>query len=147
MNSEDNIRKIFLIGAGILLVLIIGGLIWAIMSDPGNGDKIDPNITFNDDQNPTQGPSDAKVKVRIYSDFQCPACQVAESVLSEIRTEYQDRVQFIWNDLPLTSIHQNAAAAALASRCAGQQGRFWEYADKVFEVQMKKGISNVKEVQ
>jgi protein-disulfide isomerase len=135
MNSEDQIRKIFLIGAGILLVLIVGGLIWAIMSDTGGGDKIDPNITFNDALNPTAGPSDAKVTVRIYSDFQCPACQVAEAELADIRSEYQDRVRFIWNDLPLTQIHKNATAAALAARCAGEQGRFWEFAEKTFQTQ------------
>jgi protein-disulfide isomerase len=137
MNSEEQVRKFFLIGTGILLVLIVGGLIWAIMSDPGSAEKIDPNITFNDNGNPTLGPSDAKVTVRIFSDFQCPACKVAESALSTIRNEYQDKVRFIWNDMPLTQMHQNASAAAVAARCAGEQGRFWEFADQVFESQDK----------
>ena len=119
-----------------MLVLIVGGLIWAIMADPGEGgDKVDPNVVFNDERNPAVGPNSAKVTVRIYSDFQCPACQVAESVLQGIRAEYQDRVRFIWNDLPLTQIHQNASFAAIASRCADEQGKFWEYADKVFATQ------------
>ncbi len=135
MNSEDQIRKFFLIGTGILLVLIVGGLVWAITSDPGTNDKIDPNITFNDNQDPTLGPSDAKVTVRIFSDLQCPACKVAESALSTIRNEYQDRVRFVWNDMPLTQIHNNANAAAISARCADEQGRFWEYIDKVFETQ------------
>ncbi|MDF1496605.1 MAG: thioredoxin domain-containing protein [Patescibacteria group bacterium] len=135
MNSEEQIRKFFLIGTGILLVLIVGGLIWAIMSNPGTNDKIDPNITFNDNQNPALGPSDAKVTVRIYSDFQCPACKVAESVLTKIMDEYQDRVRFIWNDMPLTQIHQNAVSAAVAARCADEQGRFWESNAMIFETQ------------
>ncbi len=137
MESEDKIRKIFLLGAGILLVLIVGGLIWAIMSEPGNSGNIDPNITFNDDRNPAIGPADAKVTVRIYSDMQCPACQVAEAELAVIRQEYQDRVRFIWNDLPLAQMHPNATQAALAARCAGEQGRFWEYMDTIFETQEK----------
>jgi protein-disulfide isomerase len=136
MNSEEQIRKYFLVGAGILLVIIVAGLVWAIMADSGEGgDNLDPNITFNDNQNPAIGPSDAKVTVRIYSDFQCPACQFAEAELAQIRNEYQDRVRFIWNDLPLTQIHPNATAAAAAARCAGEQGHFWEYADRIFATQ------------
>lgn len=135
MESEDKIRKIFLLGAGILLVLIVGGLVWAIMSDSGNGGNIDPNLAFNDERNPSIGPADAKVTVRIYSDMQCPACKVAEAELSKVRDQYQDRVRFIWNDLPLTQIHPNAAQAAVSARCAGEQGRFWEYMDKIFETQ------------
>ncbi|MBD3281249.1 thioredoxin domain-containing protein [Candidatus Uhrbacteria bacterium] len=135
MNSEDQIRKIFLIGVSFLLVIIVGGLGWAIFAENDDGQNIDPNITFNDNRNPETGPSDAKVTVRIYSDFQCPACKIAESELAIIRTEYQDRVRFIWNDFPLTNIHPNAPVAALAARCAGEQGRFWEYAEKIYESQ------------
>ncbi len=136
MNSEEQVKKYFLAGAGLLLVFIIGGLVWAIMSDAGNGSNtVNPNVSFNDSQNPTFGPSNAKVTVRIFSDFQCPACRVAEQALESIRLEYQDRVRFIWNDMPLTQIHPNAASAASAGRCANEQGKFWEYADQVFATQ------------
>jgi protein-disulfide isomerase len=136
MNSEEKIKKLFLTGAGVLLVFIVGGLAWAIMSDAGNGQNtVNPNVSFNDTQNPTFGPSNAKVTVRIYSDFQCPACRVAEQALESIRYEYQDRVRFIWNDMPLTQIHSNAASAASAARCAHEQGKFWEYADQIFTTQ------------
>ncbi len=136
MNSEEQVKKYFLAGAGLLLVFIIGGLVWAIMSDAGNGsNNVNPNVSFNDSQNPTFGPSNAKVTVRIFSDFQCPACRVAEQALESIRLEYQDRVRFIWNDMPLTQIHPNAASAASAGRCANEQGRFWEYADQIFATQ------------
>ena len=107
MNSEEQIKKYFLIGAGILLVFIFGGLGWAILSDvKGSQSVVDSSVSFDDNQNPSFGPADAKVTVRIYSDFQCPACRVAEQALEPIRLEYQDRVRFIWNDMPLIQIHQ-----------------------------------------
>jgi len=136
MNSEEQIKKYFLIGAGILLVFIFGGLGWAILSDvKGSQSVVDSSVSFDDNQNPSFGPADAKVTVRIYSDFQCPACRVAEQALEPIRLEYQDRVRFIWNDMPLIQIHPNTKSAALAGRCANEQGKFWEYADQLFATQ------------
>jgi len=136
MDQVDKTRKIFLIGTIILGVLIVAGLVWVIAMGPGenNGD-IDPNTVFNDDNNPTQGPADAKVTVRIYSDFQCPACKAAESVLRQVMKDYEGKVKFVWNDLPLASLHANAQPAAIAGRCAQEQGKFWEYASKLYDTQ------------
>ncbi|MFA6503928.1 MAG: thioredoxin domain-containing protein [Patescibacteria group bacterium] len=75
MDQSDKTRQIFLIGTIALGVLIVGGLIWAIAMGPGGGvGQVDSNVVFNDDGDPAVGPADAKVTVRIYSDFQCPAC-------------------------------------------------------------------------
>lgn len=135
MNSEERIKKIFLIGVSVMLIIIVGGLSWAIFAENEDHQNINPNITFNDSLNPATGPSDARVTVRIYSDLQCPACRFAEAELAKIRSEYQDQVRFIWNDFPLTNIHPNASIAALSARCADKQGRFWEFADRVYETQ------------
>ncbi|MFZ6016003.1 MAG: DsbA family protein [Patescibacteria group bacterium] len=133
MNSEENIRKIFLFGSALLLIFIVGGLIWAVMAGPGEGGgTVDPNLAFNDAGAPSLGPEDAKVTVRIYSDFQCPACKLAELELKPIMEEFKDRIRFIWNDFPLPELHPNAPAAALAARCAQEQGKFWEYHDELF---------------
>ncbi len=100
---------------------------------------MDPNATFNDDTNPTYGSTDAKVTVRIFSDFQCPACKVAEGPLREIREQYKDRVRFVWNDFPLKQIHPNAYSAAVAARCAQEQNKFWEYSQSLFNDQTNRG--------
>ena len=45
------------------------------------------------------------------------------------------KVNFVHRDFPITSIHPNALPAALASECADEQGKFWQYHDMVFESQ------------
>src|SRR5262249_53336071 len=40
-------------------------------------------------------------------------------------------------DFPLSEIHGEAEKAAEAARCAGEQGKYWEYHDSVFEDQSK----------
>lgn len=78
------------------------------------------------------GPDDAKVKLVEYSDFQCPYCQLFQKTMNEIVKEYGDRVQFVFKNLPLESIHPRAKVAAMAAECANEQGKFMEYSDKLF---------------
>ena len=49
------------------------------------------------------------------------------------RSKYEGRVSLAYRDLPLRDIHPQAQMAAEASRCAGEQGKFWEYHDLLFE--------------
>lgn len=80
-----------------------------------------------------RGPADAPVTIVEFSDFQCPFCRKVQPVLSELREEYQDRVRWVFKDLPLTDIHPEAERAAQAARCAGEQDKFWEYRAELFE--------------
>lgn len=81
------------------------------------------------------GPEDAKVKIVQFSDFQCPYCkQMHDTVISKIIQEYGDKVQFVFKNMPL-SFHAQAENAALAAQCASEQGKFKEYADKLFATQ------------
>jgi protein-disulfide isomerase len=78
------------------------------------------------------GPDDAKVKLVEFSDFQCPYCQLFQKTMNEVVKSYGDKVQFIFKNLPLESIHPRAKAAAMAAECANEQGKFMEYSDKLF---------------
>jgi protein-disulfide isomerase len=140
MDQADKTKQYFLIGTGILVLLMVGGLVWAIASGPdnqqtGGGTQVDPSIVFDDTGNPSVGPTDAKVTVRVFSDFQCPACRLADGALRKSMEAYKDRVRFVWNDFPLVSIHANAMAAAIGARCADGQGKFWEFGDRIFATQ------------
>lgn len=81
---------------------------------------------------PYQGADNAKVTIVEYSDFQCPYCQRASSTVKQVLAEYGGKVKFYYKHFPL-SFHQNAQKAAEAYECALEQGKQWEYYDKLFE--------------
>lgn len=76
-------------------------------------------------------PSSSVVLVE-YSDFQCPACGLATSLVKEVVEKYQDKIKFEYRHFPLTTIHKYAFRAAEAAECAADQSKFWEYHDKLF---------------
>lgn len=83
------------------------------------------------------GPLDAPVVVREFADYQCPACGEFAPTAKQVRQEYvaSGQVRFILFDMPLSDVHPNALVAAQAARCAGEQGRYWEMHDALFENQ------------
>ncbi|HEY63589.1 MAG TPA: DsbA family protein [Caldilineae bacterium] len=85
-----------------------------------------------------KGSPDAPVVIFEFSDFQCPYCRrFAMDTAPQLDQEYvkTGKVRFIYKHFPLSFIHANAEAAAIASECAGQQGKFWEMHDRLFETQ------------
>jgi protein-disulfide isomerase len=71
----------------------------------------------------------------MFGDFQCPACRVAEPGVEYAMKTYSNRVRFVWDDYPLTTVHPNALPAAIAARCAEEQGKFWEFHDQLYSSQ------------
>jgi len=86
----------------------------------------------------SKGRPDAPVTVYEMADFQCPACRVfAVTVLPTLEREFVEtgKVRWVFINLPLTSIHPNAMAAAEVAMCAGRQGRFWPTHDLLYQRQ------------
>lgn len=139
--NEERTKLVLVGGIGILILLCIVGIIWAILAGPtpqsSQSDIPETNLSFSDDNDPAKGPGEAKVVVRMFSDLQCPACRDAEPGLQYAMKTYGDKVRFVWNDYPLFPTHKNAVAAANAARCAEEQGKFWEYHDVVYEKQQE----------
>ena len=75
---------------------------------------------------PSLGPADAPVTIVEFSDYQCPYCRRAQPALDQLLSQYGDKVRFVHRDFPLDG-HPRAVPSARAARCAGEQGRFWEY--------------------
>jgi len=87
---------------------------------------------------PARGGKNAAVTVVEWSDFQCPYCSRVEPTINQLRAEYGDKVKWVWKNQPLP-FHPNAMPAAEAAMAAGDQGKFWEMHDKLFENQAKLG--------
>ncbi len=83
----------------------------------------------------TKSGSDSKITLTEYSDFQCPACGQFFPIVQSILAEYGDQITFEYKHFPLVSIHPFAIPAAKAAEAAGQQGKFFEMHDKLFENQ------------
>jgi len=87
---------------------------------------------------PVLGRPDAPVTLVEFSDYQCPFCQrFYSSTLSVIKRDYIDtgKVRYVFRDYPLDRIHPQARKAAVAAHCAGDQGKYWEMHDLLFQNQ------------
>jgi protein-disulfide isomerase len=81
---------------------------------------------------PRIGPEQAPVQIVEFADYECPYCQSVSGDLKRLREQFGNQVSFVYKDYPLP-MHPLAARAAEAARCAGEQGKFWEYHDSLFE--------------
>src|SRR6266704_3884400 len=92
-----------------------------------------PKVEVSYDPARLRGSPKAPVVIVEFSDFQCPYCQSVAPTLKKLLAKYEGRVSLAYRDLPLRDIHPQAQLAAEASRCALEQGKFWEYHDLLFE--------------
>ena len=90
-----------------------------------------------DEQGHVAGFKDAPITIVEFADFQCPYCAAAELIVKRLLLEYPGKIKLIYRHFPLTAIHNYAMQAAEASECAGQQGKFWEMHDLIFQSQQK----------
>ncbi len=81
---------------------------------------------------PARGRADAPVTIVEFSDYQCPFCKRVEPTVEAVLKKYPDQVRFVFRHFPLEQIHPRARPAAEAALCAHDQGKFWEFHEKVF---------------
>ena len=93
-----------------------------------------PILPVSVDDDPSIGPPDAPVTIVEFSDFQCPYCKFSAPLIKEILAKYPDKVKVVYRDYPGPN-HPHAQQAAEAAQCAGDQGKFWEYHDSLFDHQ------------
>lgn len=84
------------------------------------------------ENNPSFGATNPKVTIVEFSDFACPFCKASFPAIREIGLKNQENVKIIFRDWPG---HEYSLPLALAAYCAGEQGKFWEMHDKLFQNQ------------
>lgn len=100
-----------------------------------------------------KGGDQAKVVLVEFADFECPACARFGLILSTLAKEFGDQVLVVFKNFPLdkacnssmtNQLHENACLLAVAARCAGQYGKFWEFHDMAFARQKQGNAETVK---
>ncbi|SRR5258708_1530248 len=138
LKKEEQKKLLTKIGwiTGSIIAIIVA--FWAIIQFTGSSQdssklitKI-PQVTNNDLQT---GPKNSKVTVLEYADFQCPGCGAYHPIVKKILQDFNGKIHFIYRTFPLTNVHQNALVSAEAAVAAGDQGKFWQMHDMLFEHQ------------
>ncbi len=113
---------------------------------PGQPQK-PSRISVSADDDPSKGSKNAPVTIVEFSDFQCPYCgKFYSQTLPSIEEQYikTGKVKLVFRDFPL-GFHQYAQKASEASECADEQGKFWEYHNKLFDNQGALALENLKQ--
>lgn len=84
-----------------------------------------------------KGNPSAEVYIVEYSDFQCPACSYATKVLKRYYEQHSSRMYVEFKHYPIPKLHPYGVTSAVFAECAAQQGKFWDYHDRLFETQRK----------
>src|SRR5882672_8967921 len=82
-----------------------------------------------------RGNVNAVVTLVEYGDFQCPHCRIAHPLLHRLLKERGTELHFVFRNFPLSEVHPLALPAAGAAEAAGNQGKYWEMHDLIFENQ------------
>ena len=92
-----------------------------------------------------KGERGAPLTITEFVDFRCPSCAIARDALAQLYSANKGDVRVVFHHYPLDQscnpiegqVHPSACAAAFASECAGEQDRFWDYADRLFANQKR----------
>jgi protein-disulfide isomerase len=114
---------------------------------PAAAAQPDPNkvYTIPVGNSPIKGPKDAVVTITEFSDYQCPFCTQADTLIDQVLAAYPTDVRLVYKQFPLTSIHPNALPAAKAALAAGKQGKYWEMHKLLFQNQRALGADQLKD--
>lgn len=117
------------IGVGIVLILVVGVVLLKkkLPQTPAAGGAVSKLDKI-------KGPAEAPIEIIEYSDFQCPACQKAQPELDKLFAAHPEKIRLIFHHFPLP-MHRWAAIAHQSAECAHEQGKFWEYHDRLYQHQ------------
>ena len=129
----DKSKRYFLTGSGLVVFCVL--LVFSARFLQGG------EASLSDHNLKVKGLETAPVHIIVYSDFQCPACRTALEPVEELRKEFSDSVQLEFRHFPLERPHRWALTAASFAECAAEQGKFWEFHDRVYSEQPAWSVS------
>ena len=117
-----------LLGIGLAAILLFAGVAWV-----ANRSTVPaaPDTLVREDS-PKLGPDDAKVTIVEFLDPECESCRAAFPMVKQILAENEGDVRLVVRYFPL---HNNSILAARATEAAGEQGKYWEMQELLFENQ------------
>jgi protein-disulfide isomerase len=125
----------FLIIAGVLAAALIAGTL-LVRSNRSSSNQVTPPKLVTPNSKPESGiPPATIVTLEEFGDYQCPPCGQLHPGLKQLKQQFGANLNFVFRNLPLTSIHKNSLAAAQAAEAARMQNRFWEMHDLLYENQ------------
>ncbi len=131
---SDGVTATLMLGA-----IIIGGLSMGKATVQPSGRNPEPRQISGWEELQSEGnvigPESAPVRIVEFSSFQCTFCADIHPHLAELRARHAGNVAVVYRHLVIESLQPQAFHAALASECAGAQGRFEAYHDVLFEHQ------------
>jgi protein-disulfide isomerase len=123
----------FLIIALVLAIAIIGG---GLLLRSSRKQSVAGPIPSSPAVSKTQIiPPQSVVTLEEFGDYQCPPCGELHPTLKQLKQELGPNLNFVFRNLPLTTIHKNSLVAAQAAEAARMQNRFWEMHDLLYENQ------------
>jgi protein-disulfide isomerase len=121
----------------ILAISVAAGAAVFLSREPGETSTADTNTTVAPSLTGGRflGPENAELTLVEFGDYQCPYCAAFHPFVKEILNRYPKQLRLEFHHFPLLSIHPNSVAASKAAEAAGEQGRYWEMHDALFEYQ------------
>jgi protein-disulfide isomerase len=123
----------FLIIAIVLITVLVGGVMFFRSGQKSDSFTSGPSPQIEKGQQ--KKPAAGSVTLEEFGDYQCPPCGALHPTLKKLKQEFGSNLNFVFRNLPLTSIHKNALVAAQAAEAARIQNRFWEMHDLLYENQ------------
>jgi protein-disulfide isomerase len=84
---------------------------------------------------PAIGPTNASVLIIEFGCYMCSYTKEAEPIVKQLLEKYKGQIRYVYRDFPVTATHAESDWHSEAARCAGEQGKFWEYHDELFKMQ------------